>query len=120
MLSTLRDESDLVRSGRFAVLSSTTDDEACAMAVMFGERDDAVDPDVESKGFKRFRRPQCEGGSRNATVQSIRASRRVVLLPQSPDGTPHSIHNLASESVLDLVMVEPSRAGAAVLSGRWS
>ena len=41
-------------------------------------------------------------------------------MPQSPDGTPQSIHNLASESVPDLVMVEPSRAGAGVSSGRFA
>ena len=87
MLSTLRDESDLVRSGRFAVLPSTSDDEACAMSVRCSSERDDLHPDVASKGFKRLRRTQCEGGSGIAAVQSIRASRRVVLVPQIPDGT---------------------------------
>ena len=55
--------------------------------------------------------------SRIAPVQSFRASRWVVLVPQSPDGTPQSIHNFLSERVPDLV--EPNRAGAVVYSGRF-
>ena len=44
----------------------------------------AVHPDVESTGFKRLRRTQCEGGSRIAAVQSIRSSRKVASVLQSP------------------------------------
>ena len=66
-------------------------------------------PDVESRGFKRLRRTQCDGGSRIAAVQNLRASRRVALVPQSPDGTPQSIHNLASGSVPESFV--PSRTG---------
>ena len=77
----------LVRCGRFAVLSSTSDDEAAVAVRCSSEREDhsrvAVHPDVESRGFKRLRRTQCDGGSRIAAVQNIRASRRVALVPQS-------------------------------------
>ena len=69
----------------------------------------AVHPDVESRGFKRLRRTQCEGGSRSPAVQNIRASRRAALVPQSPDGTPESIHNFASGSVPESLV--PSSAG---------
>ena len=49
----------LVRCGRFVVLSSTSDDEACAVAVKCpSECEDhsrvAVRPDVESREFKRL------------------------------------------------------------------
>ena len=69
----------------------------------------AVHPDVESRGFKRLCRTQCEGGSRSPAVQNIRASRRLVLVPQSFDGTPQSIHGLASSSVSESFV--PSSAG---------
>ena len=68
----------------------------------------AVHADVESKGFKRLRRTQCEGGSRTPAVQNIRASRRVASVPQSPDGTPESV-NFASGSVPESSV--PSSAG---------
>ena len=44
----------------------------------------AVHSDVEPKGVKGLRRTLCEGGSRIPAVQSIRASRRVASVPQSP------------------------------------
>ena len=69
----------------------------------------AVHPDVESMGVKRLRRTQCEGGPRIAAIQSIRASRRVASVLQSPDGTPKSIHNFASGSVPESLV--PSSTG---------
>ena len=65
----------------------------------------AVHPDFESRGGSRgCVRTQCDGGSRIAAVQNIRASRRVVLVPQSLDGAPQSIHNLASGSAPESVV----------------
>ena len=78
------------------LMLSSSDDEVRAMAVRCRV---AVHPDAESRGFKRLRRTQCEGGSRSPAVKNIHASRRVVLVPQNPEGTPQSIHDLASGSV---------------------
>ena len=40
-----------------------SDDETCAVVVRCSsECEDAVHPDVQSRGFKRLRRIECEGG----------------------------------------------------------
>ena len=65
-------------------------------------------PILSRGGFKRLR-PHRDGGSRIAAVQNIRASRKVVLVLQSLDGTPQSIHNLASGSAPESIV--PSSTG---------
>ena len=97
------------------MLSSTSDDEAeCAISVRcFGEGEDhgrvAVQSEVESRGFKRLRRTHNERGSQNPPVQRIPTSKRVVLVPQSPQGTP--------ESIQDVVCPSPSCPPVQVLFG---